>query len=127
MFQYCNLNPRGLRVGDCVVRAISKALDQSWESTYMELSIQGFLMGDLLAANSVWGEYLKGKGFSREMIPNECPECYCIDDFAAEHHEGAYIVGTGTHATAVIDGVIYDIWDCSGEAPLYYYERSNKQ
>lgn len=126
MFEYCNLNPRGLRVGDCVVRAISKALDQSWETTYMELSLQGFLMGDLLAANSVWGEYLKSKGFARAMIPNECPECYCIDDFAAENPVGAFIVGTGTHATAVVNGIIYDIWDCGGETPLYYYERMTK-
>lgn len=121
MYQYCNLNPRGLRVGDCVIRAISKALNQPWETTYIELSIQGFIAGDLLAANSVWGEYLKNKGFSREIIPNECPECYCIEDFASEHPEGTFIVGTGTHAATIIDGVIYDIWDCSGEQPLYYY------
>lgn len=88
----------------------------------MELSAQGFMMGDLLAANSVWGEYLKKKGFTREMIPRECPDCYCIDDFAAEHPDGVYVVGTGTHATAVVDGTIYDIWDCGGEMPLYYYE-----
>lgn len=59
----------------------------------MELSAQGFMMGDLLAANSVWGEYLKKKGFTREMIPRECPDCYCIDDFAAEHPDGVYVVG----------------------------------
>lgn len=34
MYEYCNLNPHGLRVGDCVVRAISKALGQTWETTY---------------------------------------------------------------------------------------------
>lgn len=122
MFEYCNLNPHGLRVGDCVIRAISKALNQSWETTYIELSFQGFLMGDLAAANSVWGEYLKSKGFCREMIPNTCPDCYSIDDFANDYARGTYVVGTGTHATAVVDGTIYDIWDCGGETPLYYYK-----
>lgn len=126
MYQYCNLNPHGLRVGDCVVRAIAKALNQSWETTYIELSMQGFMMGDLLAANSVWGEYLKGKGFSRGMIPNDCPDCYCIEDFADEHPEGTFIIGTGTHATAIIDGVIYDIWNCGEEKPLYYYYKENE-
>lgn len=124
MFKYCNLNPRGLRVGDCVVRAISMALNQPWETTYIDLSIQGYLMGDLLASNGVWGEYLKRKGFTREIIPNECPGCYSVEDFANEHQNGAYIVGTGTHATAVIDGVIYDIWNCSEETPLYFYKRN---
>lgn len=126
MYQYCNLNPHGLRVGDCVVRSISKALNQSWETTYVELSMQGFMMGDLLASNSVWGEYLKSKGFSRGMIPNDCPECYCIEDFANEHPEGTFIVGTGTHATAIIDGVIYDIWNCGEEKPLYYYYKKGE-
>lgn len=123
MYSYLNLNPKGMRVGDCVVRAISKALNQPWETTYIELSFQGLLMGDLLAANSVWGEYLKSKGFTRMMIPNDCPQCYCIEDFATEHPFGTYVIGTGTHATAVIDGIIYDIWNCAEETPLYYYEK----
>lgn len=127
MFEYCNLNPHGLRVGDCVIRAISKALNQPWETSYLELSIQGYLMGDLLAANSVWGEYLKRKGFAREMISSDCPNCYCINDFVDEHPVGTYIVGTGTHATAIIDGTIYDIWNCGQEQPLYYYFRKENQ
>ena len=35
--EYLN-NPFGLRVGDCVIRAISKALNQSWEKTYIDLA-----------------------------------------------------------------------------------------
>lgn len=121
MFEYCNLNPHGLRVGDCVVRAISKALGKPWEDVYLELSIQGYLMGDILSSNAVWNEYLKRAGFSRGIVPSDCPHCYNIEDFAAEHSQGTYIVGTGTHATTVINGVIYDIWDCGQEQPLYYY------
>lgn len=29
-----NPNPRGNRVGDCVIRAISKATGRDWETTY---------------------------------------------------------------------------------------------
>ncbi len=43
--EYLN-NPFGLRVGDCVIRAISKALNQSWEKTYIDLCVQGFMMED---------------------------------------------------------------------------------
>lgn len=32
-----NENPINNRVGDCVVRAISTALNQEWEKTYTEL------------------------------------------------------------------------------------------
>ena len=64
MFKLYNPNPiKNNRVGDCVVRAISKALDMSWEDVYIELTIQGYLLGDLLSSNGVWGDYLKSKGF----------------------------------------------------------------
>lgn len=125
-YKYCNLNPHGLRVGDCVVRALSCALGQPWETTYIGLSLQGYLMGDMPSANAVWDAYLKSKGFAREMIPSDCPDCYSIDDFADDHPSGVYVVGTGTHATAVIDSTVYDIWDCGQEKPLYYYTQKPK-
>ena len=37
-----NPNPRGNRVGDCVIRAISKATGRDWETTYAGVSICGF-------------------------------------------------------------------------------------
>ena len=35
MYSYFNPNPHSKRVGDCVVRALSKATDKSWEDTYI--------------------------------------------------------------------------------------------
>lgn len=37
-----NENPLQNRVGDCVVRAISTALNQPWDKTYKELCDLGF-------------------------------------------------------------------------------------
>lgn len=34
---YYNPNPRGKRVGDCVIRAISKNLEQPWIATFITL------------------------------------------------------------------------------------------
>lgn len=123
MYSYYNANPYKIRVGDCVIRAISKALNQSWEDTYIDLTIQGYLMGDLLSSNAVWGAYLKSKGFTRDIISNDCPECYTIEDFCNEHPKGTYIIGTGTHAVCVIDNTIFDTWNSSGETPIYYYHK----
>lgn len=58
-----NNNPVGRRVGDCAVRAISKALDTDWESAYILLVSNGFAMGDMPSADSVWGATLRQKGF----------------------------------------------------------------
>ena len=123
MYSYYNANPYKIRVGDCVIRAISKALNQPWEDTYIDLTIQGYLMGDLLSSNAVWGAYLKSKGFTRDIISNDCPECYTIEDFCNEHPKGTYIIGTGTHAVCAINNTIFDTWDSSGETPIYYYHK----
>ena len=62
MYSYFNPNPiKNKRVGDCVVRAISKALNQSWEETYIELCLLGYIMGDWGSSNAVWNAYLKSK------------------------------------------------------------------
>lgn len=124
MFKHSNLNPIGNKVGDCVVRAIAAVTEKSWQEVYIELCIQGYLMSDLPSSNAVWGAYLKNKGFNREFIRDDCSNCYTIYDFAEEYPYGSYVVGTGTHATAVIDGIIYDAWDCGTEQPIYFYYRN---
>lgn len=118
-----NENPQGKQVGDCVIRAVSKALNQSWEETYIDLALQGLLMGDMPSANAVWGAYLKSKGFERSVIPNTCPDCYTVKDFCNDNQDGVYILGIGTHTVTVIDGDFYDSWNSGNETPLYYWKR----
>lgn len=36
-FQKRNLNPKGWKANDCVVRALSPALGCSWQETYFQL------------------------------------------------------------------------------------------
>lgn len=123
MYRQYNNSPKGNKVGDCVVRAISTALGRSWEEVYIELCLQGYLMSDLPSSNAVWNAYLKNKGYVREFVRDDCPDCYTIADFATEHPKGTYIIGTGTHATVIIDGCILDTWDCSNEQPIYFYNK----
>lgn len=120
-YRYYNPNPRGAKVGDCVVRAISKAIGESWDDVYTGLTFQGFALKDMPSANYVWGEYLKSKGFRRHVIPNNCPQCVTVGQFAKENNSGVFILGTGTHVVTVVDGVVYDTWDSSDEVPIYYY------
>ena len=68
-----NPNPIGIRVGDCVVRAISKVLDQDWEKTFVDLCVQGLMFCDLPSSNAVWASYLRHKGFKKKIIPDTCP------------------------------------------------------
>lgn len=115
-------NPYNRNTGDCVIRALSVALKKSWDDTFWELAEKAYEMADLMASNGVWGEYLKDHGFTRYAIPN-CPDCYTVAEFALDHPHGVYVLGTGTHAVAVVNGNIYDAWDSSREIPIYYYAK----
>ncbi len=119
-----NNNPNGKRVGDCTVRAISKALGQTWEQTYVGLALQGFLMGDMPSADHVWGAYLRKNGFVRRILPDTCPDCYTVEDFAADHPRGVYLLAIPGHVVCVADGDYYDTWDSGGEVPVYFWERT---
>ena len=118
-----NNNPVNRSVGDCAVRAVSVALDTDWETAYALISLNGYLMADMPSSNSVWGAVLRQHGFSRYAIPNTCPDCYSINDFANENPHGVYVVGTGNHVVTIKDGVIYDSWDSRREIPQYYWHK----
>ena len=122
-YVYYNPNPLKLSVGDCTIRAISRALNYSWKRTYLSLVIQGFLMYDMPSANRVWGEFLKSQNFIKRQISDTCPDCYTIRDFCIDNPIGTFIVGTGEHVVCVINGDYYDSWDSGNEIPIYYFER----
>lgn len=125
-YKYYNPNPLKKMVGDCVIRAISMAMCKSWKDTYIDLCTYGMEHGDIISSNSLWGSYLRENGFKIKTLPNECPECYTVYDFAIEHPFGTYILATGSHVVCLIDGWWYDTWDCREEVIAYYFERIEK-
>lgn len=123
MHRFFNPNPQNLRVGDCTVRALSRATGQNWEETYTSLCLQGFCMGDMPSANHVWGAYLSERGFKREALPNECPNCYTVAEFCRDHPSGTYVLALSGHVVCVVDGDWWDTWDSANEVVLYAWER----
>lgn len=123
MFTYYNANPIAAREEDCAVRAVSAALGISWDEAFDLIAHNAKQMATTMENDAAWGSVLRQHGFYRCVIPNSCPECYSIKDFTIDHPFGDYVLGTGTHAVAVIDGDILDIWDSSYETPQYYWER----
>ena len=125
MWKYYNPNPVGRLVGDCAIRAISKALDVDWETAFEMIAGAAYRMGDMPSSNSVWGAVLRQNGFYRASIPDHCPDCYTAEDFALDHPYGVFVLGFGNHVATVIDGVIYDSWNSSREIPQYYWYRKD--
>ena len=123
MYIRYNPNPTGRNVGDCAVRAVSKALNTDWETAYLMIARNGFNMGDMPSADSVWGSLLRQNGFYRKAIPNRCPDCYTAEDFCADNPEGTFVLGFGGHVATVVDGDLYDSWNSSKEIPVYVWFR----
>lgn len=106
MYKFYNANSRGNFTNDCVIRAISVAQNRTWDEVYNELTFlareQGLLMDDIKFVES----YLD-KRYKRE-----CHKSKTVGEFMKECDEGIYLVTMAGHITVIIDGVLYDTFDC---------------
>lgn len=129
-----NENPFGLNTGDCVIRALSTALDYNWFMVHDELCFLSRKMADMPSSNRVWKTYLYNLGFEEYEAKNTCPNCLTVEDFAYAHPKGRYILSTceykkaeegifvtGSHVIALIDGNWYDTWDSGRDVPLSFF------
>lgn len=121
MWVKCNPNPVGRETGDCVIRAIAVATNQSWRSAFGDLCRLGAIQGDLPNSNMIWGMYLRERGGRQFLLPESCPSCITVRAFCERYPEGVYVIGTGDHAVAVIDGDWYDLYDSGGMTPSYFW------
>lgn len=120
-----NENPHGKRTGDCTVRAVSLALGVDWETAFDLMTAKAKAMGEMPSKDSVWSAVLRDHGFLRRAIPNFCPECYTVAEFASEHFRGVYVLAVGGHVVTVINGNYYDLWDSGNEIPQFYFFRKD--
>lgn len=122
-YEFYNPNPKNQRVGDCAVRAISKAVGTDWADAYIGLCAEGLSLRDMPNSNYVWGMYLKKFGFTEHMISSLCPDCVTVSQFATDHPKGRYVLALQNHVVAVVNGTYFDTWDSGNEIVLYYYKK----
>ena len=113
-----NLNPFNQIVGDCVVRAVALACRMSWDDALDGLTDMAHYLKNMPNSDVVWGAFLKSMGFVKCSIPNTCPDCYTVREFAEDHPEGVYVLGTGTHAVGIVNGNYHDTFDSGDEQVL---------
>lgn len=126
MFVEYNPNPVKARVGDCAVRAIAKTLDMTWEKAYLLLCVNGFKMGDLPSSNLVTNATLREYGYKKANVPNSCPDCFSVSDFARNNPKGKFFVGTGKHVVAIDNGSYFDTWNSGAEIIAYVWYKDTK-
>lgn len=122
-YVYFNANPCKAIVGDCVIRAIAKVTGMDWESVYINLCEEGLEICDLPNSNATWDRFLRRIGFRKHIMPNTCPSCYTVKQFCYDNPNGKFILATGDHAVAVIDGNYFDIFDSGTSVVAYLYAK----
>jgi len=113
MFQEFNAHPKGIKTGDCVVRAIATASNKDYLECRRELNQAKRELGYSSYKDTKFlYDYLKD---NPRLIfkPGKGEPRIKGSDFTELHPKGTYILKMAGHITACIDGVILDTWDCT--------------
>lgn len=119
-WKYYQPNKKDLkdRVGDCSIRAFTKALGLEWLQVFDALVPYAREAQCLLNQKPAYEKFLLERGWEYVSQKSKCT----VQEFAKENREGTYIlyvkVGYGTHLVTVQDGYFYDTWD-SGNKYIY--------
>lgn len=120
MYKYYNVNPRGIHTNDCVKRAIAVATGMDYKKVQLELNRYKKVTG--------------AKRFSSDRNPHryveevlhgkkiELADGTNAEDFCLSYPKGRYILDMKEHWSCIVDGVIYDSWNCSRQMVYYAYE-----
>jgi len=107
-FVYYNNNPAQRNEDDCVTRAISLGVGEDYEIISEKLT----LISELLECDRLnvccYKHLIE---YVYECEPVDC-EGMTVEEFADENNYGVFLVRIPEHITCIIDGKIYDTWDC---------------
>ncbi len=120
---YFNLNPKGLRTSDCVIRAFAYFLDMGWREAFIDLFTWCADRG-IVTFNyrSTYYQYLKEKGYPKHKAPRKgITVAQFADEYAKENI--IYILQGKRHLTIISNKCIFDIGDCSEMVVDAYWER----
>ena len=129
IFHFHNANPKCRNASDCVARAISVALSQDWETTIRELTELGIKRGLVFNEPKCYDAYLESKGWQKMKEPRDKnnKKIRVAQYLKTPGAKGGVILAhVGSHhLTVIVDGVVWDTWDCSLQTMHTYYTNPN--
>lgn len=126
MWKYYLNNPCGRVVGDCAVRALSVALDMTWQEAFLKLATAAYGMCDMPSSNSVIWAVLRQNGFEAFNIPGNMIGHFTVRGFCEANPTGTYVMFTSGHVVAAKDGTFFDSWDSGSETVLFVWYRRDE-
>ena len=121
-FTYHNANPKNRITGDCVYRAIAKALDIDWKEVVLELAKLACETGQSPASDKNFGLFLERHGFTKCKQPKQpSGKKFTGAEFVRCHNETIVMNIGSHHVSCAVGGKIHDIWDCSHKCVGVYW------
>lgn len=111
-YKFLNVNPLNKKELDCVCRAISLGLNEDYYVIEEKLKLVAKLFECQTLCVCCY-RYLLDNVYDLQRI-EDC-KGMTIKEFIKHFPKGVYIIRVEGHATCVIDGICYDIWDCTNE------------
>lgn len=125
MYQYLNVHPKGLIVGDCVKRAITTAAEMDYMEVQRELNRYKKVTG-AQSFNSDYNphKYVENVLHAKKLsFPAEKgKKRMTAGEFSRTHPTGRYILNMAGHWSCCVNGIIYDTWDCSEKCVYTAYQ-----
>ena len=126
-FHFHNANPKGKNASDCVYRAISVALNQTYEQTVREMCECCLKIGYSPNETKTIKKYLESKGwvaFKEPRDPNN--KKISLKRFLVHLKPNDVVIALvgSHHCTLVKEQKVWDTWDCTEKLVHSYWKRS---
>lgn len=122
-YKYYQPNKKDIKdqYGDCVMRALTKAVGKDWLEVFDEITPISRQMQCPFNCKACYEAYLKQNGFVYHGISNKKgSKRPTVDSFTRSHRKGIYYINVANHCVTAADGHYYDTWD-SGDCCMYGY------
>ena len=130
-FHFYNANPKNKLTTDCVIRAISTAMERPYNEVYEELFRFSLKCGYMLNDNKCYEKYLEAKGWRKNSQPRKDDKTkytgkeFCEEIQTHRHWYNPQIIAHigGHHIVAIMYGKVNDTWDSTDGCIGNYWER----
>lgn len=121
-FEKKNVNPKGRKADDCVIRALSTSSGMRWQSVYEQLGELGLRLCRMPNEKQTYEKWLNIMQYTKHKQPRrEDGTKYTVQELIDELWVRDAVITVANHMTVVEDGVLIDTWDCSQKTVCNYW------
>ena len=127
VFHYYNANPKNRFTGDCVVRALTVALEIPYEEILMELVDIQLKQGYSATSKEAYSRLLANHGWEKQKQPRTIYNTkltgkeFC--ELIAEPGKRYFAHVGGHHVAAIVDCKVWDNWDSTADCIGNYWAK----